>query len=445
MNQNILLVCLISFALLSAGCTTVPLSGNRTGTEAGAFVGGGSDANGCVASAGYEWCEARQKCIRTWEENCPSTGSDRDARGCIPSAGYSWCEGRQKCVRPWEEPCLRILTEDFPPLSFRDQNGAIGGQSTYMVREIMRRTNTTASIEMLSWSDAYNLAKKGPTTLLYSTGRTPDREQLFKWVGPIGTWSMTFYARADSNLTVPDLAAAKKAGKICVVEDDARHQFLLNNNFTNLELVKEDAECAKKLAWGETGLWLASGTSFNVVVAKAGVKASDFKPVLAAGVNEIYVAFSPDTPDAIVSAWQNSLNDMKRDGTFNSIAGEYGNEQALPGSDRDAHGCIPSAGYSWCGEKNKCLRVWEEPCTAADRAEKAKTYCNLSDVARVSTCGPYIRVVGSAAGVGSTFYPDSGKEIRCPVMPPDMMTGDCRQLLFGMNCVEQTVCDGSKR
>jgi hypothetical protein len=37
-------------------------------------------------------------------------------------------------------------------------------------------------------------------------------------------------------------------------------------------------------------------------------------------------------------------------------------ERFMPGSDRDAHGCIGSAGYSWCEEKQKCLRIWEESC-----------------------------------------------------------------------------------
>jgi len=35
----------------------------------------------------------------------------------------------------------------------------------------------------------------------------------------------------------------------------------------------------------------------------------------------------------------------------------------MPGSDRDAHGCIGSAGYSWCPIKQKCLRIWEESCS----------------------------------------------------------------------------------
>jgi len=34
----------------------------------------------------------------------------------------------------------------------------------------------------------------------------------------------------------------------------------------------------------------------------------------------------------------------------------------IVGGDKDIHGCIGSAGYSWCAVKNKCLRVWEEKC-----------------------------------------------------------------------------------
>ena len=29
------------------------------------------------------------------------------------------------------------------------------------------------------------------------------------------------------------------------------------------------------------------------------------------------------------------------------------------GADRDAHGCIPSAGYLWCELQQQCVRPWE--------------------------------------------------------------------------------------
>ena len=50
--------------------------------------------------------------------------------------------------------------------------------------------------------------------------------------------------------------------------------------------------------------------------------------------------------------------------------GRIENEENGPtgqlGGDRDEHGCIGSAGYSWCDVKNKCLRVWEEPCESGE-------------------------------------------------------------------------------
>ena len=33
--------------------------------------------------------------------------------------------------------------------------------------------------------------------------------------------------------------------------------------------------------------------------------------------------------------------------------------RTAPGSDRDAHGCIPSAGYAWCNKTQRCERPWE--------------------------------------------------------------------------------------
>lgn len=32
---------------------------------------------------------------------------------------------------------------------------------------------------------------------------------------------------------------------------------------------------------------------------------------------------------------------------------------AMPGADRDAHGCIASAGYAWCESTGRCERPWE--------------------------------------------------------------------------------------
>jgi len=57
----------------------------------------------------------------------------------------------------------------------------------------------------------------------------------------------------------------------------------------------------------------------------------------------------------------------------------------MVGGDRDEHGCIGSAGYSWCQEKQKCLRIWEEPCEGnSGSTDCAIENCHGMDI----ECGP---------------------------------------------------------
>jgi len=39
------------------------------------LIGGQKDEHGCLGPAGYSWCEAKQKCLRVWEEKCESTST----------------------------------------------------------------------------------------------------------------------------------------------------------------------------------------------------------------------------------------------------------------------------------------------------------------------------------------------------------------------------------
>jgi len=57
------------------------------------------------------------------------------------------------------------------------------------------------------------------------------------------------------------------------------------------------------------------------------------------------------------------------------ILGCSKDEPIIVGGDKDSHGCIGSAGYTWCEEKNSCVRIWEEGCKAP---EMTKELCNSS-------------------------------------------------------------------
>ena len=46
-----------------------------------ALIGGDRDKHGCIGSAGYSWCEAKEKCLRIWEEECPETEDGNSSQG----------------------------------------------------------------------------------------------------------------------------------------------------------------------------------------------------------------------------------------------------------------------------------------------------------------------------------------------------------------------------
>lgn len=232
---------------------------------------------------------------------------------------------------PVAEPAdagIRIITEEFPPFNYVGADGVVTGQATDVVNGILSRLNQRAAIEVLPWNEGYNAAVAGPSVALYATGRTDDRENLFRWVGPITTFDYMLYAKSGSEITLDSLEAAKKAGTIGVVKDDARHQFLQKNNFTNIVTCDTDAECLRSLLAKKTDLWLGSSANAPAIAKKEGIDISSYQEIYPVRTVEMYIAFSKDTPDKVITEWQNALDAMKQDGTFDTIRQKYGMKTA---------------------------------------------------------------------------------------------------------------------
>ena len=77
MKKNIYLFLIIFFSFFLAGCSLADKIKTASQAPAGQsadsdqqLIGGDKDEHGCIGSAGYTWCQEKQKCLRTWEELC---------------------------------------------------------------------------------------------------------------------------------------------------------------------------------------------------------------------------------------------------------------------------------------------------------------------------------------------------------------------------------------
>jgi hypothetical protein len=67
----------------------------------------------------------------------------------------------------------------------------------------------------------------------------------------------------------------------------------------------------------------------------------------------------------------------------------YAPDDMVIGGDRDENGCLSSAGYQWCEEKQKCLKEWEEPCASILELPVDVYYCSEdSECAPEAACHP---------------------------------------------------------
>lgn len=214
---------------------------------------------------------------------------------------------------------LQIYTEQYPPVTFRNSFGEITGFGSDIVYEIMRRNNQFYNIRLALWSIGYELALNNPNFCLFTMDRTPIRENLFQWVGPVGTNTTWFYTRAGSGVVINSIEDAKKLIAVGTVSSWFSTQYLIQLGFTNLVSDPDPGVMTRQLMSGAVDAFVCTGITFPDILKEAGFKYDEVSPAFALMSTDFYIAFSLTTPGTIVNQWQSSLDAMKQDGTYDAI------------------------------------------------------------------------------------------------------------------------------
>ncbi|QTD33798.1 substrate-binding periplasmic protein [Pseudomonas fluorescens] len=221
---------------------------------------------------------------------------------------------------------LVLLTENFPPYNMakngknfaQDEN--INGIATDIVREMFKRAGITYSLTLrFPWERVYKLALENPGYGAFVMARLPDREKLFKWVGPIGPDDWVMLAKADSKITLETLNDARKY-KIGAYKGDAIAETLTKQGLKPV-VVLRDQDNAKKLVSGQIDLWATGDPAGRYLARQDGV--TGLKTVLRFNSAELYLALNKDVPDEAVAKLQAALDQMRKDGVVDEIMGRY--------------------------------------------------------------------------------------------------------------------------
>ncbi|MBH9578123.1 substrate-binding periplasmic protein [Inhella proteolytica] len=214
---------------------------------------------------------------------------------------------------------LVLNTEDAAPYNML-VNGQVVGVGADKVKLLMQHAKQSYKIELLPWRRAYEDALRNANTCVFSTTRTPEREQLFKWVGPIAFNEWLLFGRADVPIKLASLEDARPH-LIGAYNGDVREQFLRARGF-RVETVVADSLNPKKLMLGRIDLWV-SGRYDGAVLIEQGGWAQQIVPVLNFHRSELYLACNLQVEDELVDRLNVMLSVINRDGSAAKIDERY--------------------------------------------------------------------------------------------------------------------------
>lgn len=219
----------------------------------------------------------------------------------------------------------QIVTEEWAPYNYED-NGQLTGMSTEVVRAIMALTGDDFEIDLLPTMRATYALQNRPNTIMYSMFRTPQREPLYKWVGPIVEESIHPYQVAGTAAPITSLEQLMHAPQITTRHAGLVPQMLESLGFRNIDKsAAESHQLYRMLLAGRTEL-IVGDTDAGVAYysRQLGIAPGTLRRVpIELYRSSLYIAFSRDSDDALVAAWAAALATLRRSGELTRIQRRY--------------------------------------------------------------------------------------------------------------------------
>jgi polar amino acid transport system substrate-binding protein len=210
---------------------------------------------------------------------------------------------------------IQYMTEQNPPYNF-EQDGGLQGIAVELLLEMGKQAGQQIAlneIKMLPWPRGYRTLEKTPGTSLFSMARTEQREELFKWVGPIMDLTIGLVAPKDKKLkieSVNDLMGLHVGS----IRDGAPEQLLLKAGFDadNLDRAPSPEQNIKKLVANRVDALAFNIDSTRYSMKSMGINPDEYETVYVLKQIQLYFAYNKETDDAFIDSMNAALSDLKK-------------------------------------------------------------------------------------------------------------------------------------
>ncbi|WP_319583118.1 transporter substrate-binding domain-containing protein [uncultured Pseudodesulfovibrio sp.] len=222
---------------------------------------------------------------------------------------------------------VRVLTEFNPPFAFDTRSGPSGIATDLFLRMAdragihMERKN----ILVWPWARGYKEILEKPDVILYAMARTPAREKLFQWIGPIMPLRSGLFALKSSGITITNPADSAGLYRYGTMRASASEQKMIQLGVPEgrMDSVHDRKLNIRKLVQDHIDILVGNIPATLYTIRQMGLDPDKFEEVFLLMSVDLYYAASLDMDPKMVNALQAALDSLKADGTVERIIESY--------------------------------------------------------------------------------------------------------------------------
>ena len=222
---------------------------------------------------------------------------------------------------------LNFLTESYPPYNFKEQDKLQGIAVDLLVAASAKvNSNISAeSIKLQPWARAYRSTIDDVNTVLFSTTRTEEREDSFKWIGPISNTRVVVLAKKSNGIVI-STASDLANHNVMAIRDDVGEQLLKAAGVPQKRIKRSSNanSIVKKLRADRVRLWVYEENVARWFLKKNNENSADYEVVHVLAESQLFYAFNKSTDDALANKLQQGIDMVKSTSASNGKT-EYDN------------------------------------------------------------------------------------------------------------------------
>ncbi len=207
---------------------------------------------------------------------------------------------------------LDYITEQYAPYNYQDESGIPQGMAVEVLNKVWEVLDIPPQkIDIFPWARGYSLALNKKNTLLFSTTRSPSREDLFKWACPIIDIRIVLISLKKNKMNIRSIEEAKQF-KVVAIKSDIGQQLLLDKAFEDDQIYLSNflASAIRMLKYGHVDLLSSAETTTFSKLEEMGENLDQYETAWVLETNPSCFAFHHEVDDKLIAEFQTALDQV---------------------------------------------------------------------------------------------------------------------------------------